>query len=312
MSPAGRPTLLLLATTLAAPLGCGLFGPEWAADAQRSRVAVLLTNTSDVLAHVLIGGTSQSGAPQQWLVPVAPHGWNSLVLDCSMEQIVPLGTLLTAPADPNTVSLPFSGDAAESGNDFRCGSVLVVQVEPGGATPGAVRTTLRVARRMVEATAQVDQTDGFVVVEVHGLPGVSAELRLSWEDKQARVFASTITLSGREASIGFLLPCPLARFGLGHLDDPGVPAGAVRGTPPAAAAPLADIACGSTVIVRLQGNADAGYELALAAEPDSAAALQNTFEDARAVLDAQPVATQPTNALQLLPLPPPPVPAAPV
>jgi len=127
------------------------------------------------------------------------------------------------------------------------------------------------------------------------------------------VYSSTVTLTGNESGFGFLERCPVLRFGVGRLDDPNVPLGTVAGADiVGSAAALDAFGCGGVVTVTLERNATApaGYQLSVSADETSASALAHLFADAQAVLQAANVASLPTNALQLLPAPPPGVPAA--
>ncbi len=309
------PVLAGGAAWLVALCSCGLFGPEWVTDPNQGRVAVVLTNTSDDLTHVLLSAVNPAGKTQQWLVPVGPHGWESLVLDCAMQQIIPLGTLVTTAAEPNGVSVPFDGQAVTLGNDYRCGSVIAVQTTPSlvATAKRPVQTTMRVARRMIDTTAPGVDGDGFVIIDVRGLPGVPAAINLAWEDPNFHVYESTVTLTGNESGLGFLERCPMLRFAAGHMSDPHAPLATVAGRDIVGTmAPLESITCGSIVTVALQHSpaAPTGYELRVSADSTSASALTHLFADAQAVLQGAAVAIQPTNALQLYPAPPPGVPVA--
>jgi hypothetical protein len=292
--------------------GCNPIGPV-ATEPVQGRLAVLFTNKGDSLIHVLLSTADSAGKTQEYLVPVGPNGWNSLVLSCATASVYPLGTLITTDPNAAAVSVPFGGTAAtQSAGDYGCGSVLSVEVQPSTGRSQPVDMSLRVARRQSAAVADPAASE-FVVVEVHGPEHVPASLNLSWEDANGRVYANTLTLSGNESNFGFLLRCPLQRIGLGRLDDPNAAAGTVgNNTLALTMAPLADVACGSLVRVDLvrDTSSAAGYGLALSVEANATALVQ-MFTDAQAVLETAGVANNPTNALQLFPPPPPGVPAAP-
>lgn len=303
------PVFAALAASLTS---CGLFGPNWQADPEQGRVLVLFTNTSDALVNVLMSASTRTRTDAEWLVAVAPHGWDTLVLDCDVEQLLPLGAIVTT-SDPNGRTVPYTGrDLTRS--EFRCGGVVVVSVTPNaGDEEQPVRLRMEVARRAGDAEFD-PATDGFAIIELHGPRGVAADLDLSWEDGDARVYLTTLSLSGNETRFGFVELCPMARVAIGQLNDPNAPPGKVNGVELAGpAVVLEPSACSSIIRVQLLSdpNAPSGYRVALTEDATAAPELAQTFIDLRAILAAGDLASRPTNALQLVPDPAGGVPVAP-
>lgn len=305
-----RALAALIAALVLMPSGCGLFGPGRNPDPEFGRIAVVLTNRTDSIVNILLAGNADGESAGVWLVPVAPQSWDSLIIDCEVEQLVLLGTqMLSSVEDVNAELVPFAGDALELGRDYDCGSVIDVRVEPARSASARVPVdmTFGVLKRNAADAETVLGDDGFVVLEVSGPPGVSAEIDVSWVDAGARRYESRLTLSGREARFGTLVRCPVDVFALGLISDPNAPLGAVAGEPVVSTPLTLDgLPCGSVVSVRVvaaEGEGASAYRFETVLDAESASAVARTLAGVSRLLSSLGASEFPTNSLQLLPPP---------
>lgn len=289
---------------------CGLFGPGRNPDPEFGRIAVVLTNRTDSIVQILLAGNANGKSAGVWLVPIAPKSWESLIIDCEVEQLVLLGAeVLSSVDDVNAELIPFTGDPLELGHEYNCGSVVDVRIEPARSASARVPVDMKfdvLKRDAADETAELGD-DGFVVLEVSGPPGVSAQVDVSWVDAGARRYELRLTLSGREARFGTLVRCPVGVLTLGLLSDPNAPLGEVEGeaifeTP----LTLESVPCGSVLTVRVvRGGEESptAYLLDAVLDEESTAAVARTLAGVSRLLASLGASEFPTNSLQLLPPP---------
>ncbi len=283
-------------------------------DESPARFAVVITNQSDFLVNVLLAVAA--GQELTWAVPVGPHTWDSLILDCDVDQVTPIGALVTDPlGESDGLEIDFSEPPFVGGLDFDCGSIIAVAIENStrGVTSrpisASARTTNRATRSAETSGFAPSAETGFILLDASAPAGVPVRINFGWEGTDSRVFQSSLTLSGRETQFGALLTCPISRFTLGQLDDSST-AGAVlinsedRIDAPAAL-PDEPVPCGGVIEMRLVVSSDepTGYTLTLSRTEAGDEQTGNMYDDIRTLLEAEGLADQPSSLLSLLPPP---------
>jgi hypothetical protein len=263
--------------------------------------------------YALLAVVAGNGSVLTWTVPIAPESWDSLVLDCNVQQFIPLGALITDPLAGGTDALEVSFHELpfERGLDFGCGSVFAFRIDASQTDDPdePISADIRVANRS-DRDAQdglgPSPDSGFILVEASAPRDLAAQITVSWEDAESRVFQSALSFSGRETDYGFLLACPVERFALGALDDDSLAGATLAQSGDLVPAPppltLGDQTCGGTITIELtKPTGSDGYQLNLSADPLTPEQSSTMYDRVREVLEAQGLADQPSSLLSLLP-----------
>ncbi len=305
--------LIASVSCLVTAAGCDL--PTPTPDAEGGRFTAVVVNRSDFLVNALLAADTTDGTPLSWILPVAPRSWDALVIDCDLEQFTPVGALVAdAVGAGESVEVSFNEAPFVRGVEFDCGSIIAIEIDNRAVENPAspITTRARIANRGTRSseTSQrpPSEQSGFVLFEFSTPTGVPATFNFGWQDADARVFQSSLTLSGNENEFGGLLLCPMSRFVLGQLDDDETPAVELLSpsdtlAPAPPFEPLA-VACGSAIFARVSPSASIANEynvLLEIEESNSQSALM--FDDLRDYLVAQGIFNQPSSFLSLLPPP---------
>jgi hypothetical protein len=307
-----RPILLALFLLPWAGNGCRRNPPEERDD---GRFVVVFTNKSDFLVQALLVVQADPYTNRTWAVGIAPQSWDSLVLDCNVERVVPVGALVfTTLGSPEPLELSFDEPPFERGVDFDCNSVLAFQIEPAARNTPTRPITARIRSvyhaRSSAMTAQLEPggNTGFVLIQATAPPDVPVQMNITWEGEDTRIFRTVMTLGGKETLYGFLINCPVRRFALGDLNDSETAGGTLvdSGDPLAPPAPLLDeISCGSAVLIELSNPSGSQNEWSLSLRTTGAPANPSNemYVELRKLLEAEGLSDNPSSFLSVLPPP---------
>ncbi len=308
-------TCALVSLVILQLAGC-VVPPVVAPAEEAGRFAVLITNTSDFLVTTLLGVAVDDDTTLSWAVPVGPSSWDSLILDCDVNQITAIGALVTDPLNgADSLEVGFDEPPFLGGLDFDCGSIIAIEIE--NSTRGVASRPISVRARTANLSARSPETSrfppaaetGFMLLDAAAPAGVAVRINFGWDDSESRVFQSSLTLSGRETEFAALLTCPINRFAIGQLDDASTAGATLIDSEDRidAPQPLVDepVPCGGTIEMRLVASPDAptGYALTLGRFDSPGGESGVMYDDIRALLEAAGLADQPSSLLTLLPPP---------
>ncbi len=289
--------------------------PNSSEERDKGRFAVVFTNKSDLLVQALLVVQADPDTNRTWAVGVAPQSWDSLVLDCDVERVIPIGTLVFSEVgDEEPLEILFDDPPLERGTDFDCNSVLAFQIEPSGQDNSSNPITAGI-RSMYDArrsamTSQIEPggNSGFVLVQATAPLDVPARLNITWEGEDKWVFRTVMSLGGKETLYGFLINCPVLRFTLGDFDDLETEGGTLvdSGDPLAPPAPLLDeIPCGSAILINLGGSTESQNEWSLSLRTTGVPVdpSNEMYLELRKLLDAEGLSDSPSSFLSVLPPP---------
>ncbi len=272
--------------------------PDFAA-APRGYTAVVFLNRSALLVQPIVTFRYPSSAPVTWRHAVAPGCWESLVAECGVTEIEFVGVV---PIDLETSiagrQVDFDGAALQAGDDFACGSLLVVEIADAGSS---VNLSLRVSPSLSGSdpapdTSPVSPGSGTSLLLL--MPGstvdASVQARISWELPNGLVYVTRWDLNAASPRIGSLAECPVARIGWGDVTDSTAAGATLGSTPIAAPAPLASSAglCERTIRFGVAGDADQPSSVRLSAVSDRSGSTPRAgeidlFANLRALLNAE-------------------------
>lgn len=289
--------------------------PNRLGERDNGRLAVVFTNQSDFLVQALLVVQVNSYTNRTWAVGIAPRSWDSLVLDCHVERVIPIGTLVfTTIGSTEPLELSLDEPPFERGIDFGCDSVLAFQIEPATLNISTRPITARIhsvyhARSSVR-TEQLEPgaNTGFVLIQATAPLDVPVQINITWEDADARIVRTVMSLGGKETLYGFLINCPVRRFALGDLNDSETAGGTLvdSGDPLAPPAPLLDeIPCGSAILIELSNPSGAQSEsnLSLRTTGVPINPSNEMYVELRKLLEAEGLSDRPSSFLSILPSP---------
>ncbi len=306
---------IILVLTFFSAVGNGCRPASSTQEAANGRLAIVFTNKSEFLVQALLVVQADPQTNRTWAVGVAPHSWDSLVLDCNVERVVPIGTLIfTTVGGGEPVELSLDEPPLESGVDFDCDSVLAFQIEPAAENIPTRPITARI-RSVYHANGSAMTTQlepggntGFVLIQATAPPDVPVHLNITWEGQDTRIFRTVMTLGGKETLYGFLVNCPVRRFALGDLNDSETAGGTLvdSGDPLSPPAPLLDeTPCGSAILIELSDPSESQNEWRLSLRNTGAPAKPSNemYVELRNLLEADGLSDNPSSFLSVLPPP---------
>lgn len=204
-NPGNRFRLPLLLALFLLPWGGNGCRPNSPEEREEGRFAVVFTNKSNLLVQALLVVQADPHTNRTWAVGVAPQSWDSLVLDCDVERVVPIGMLVfTEVGGSEPLEILFDDPPFERGTDFDCNSVLAFQIEPAAqnipSSPiTAVIRSVYYARRSAR-TAHIEPggNTGFVLIQATAPLDVPAHLNITWEGEDNQLFRTVMSLGGKE------------------------------------------------------------------------------------------------------------------
>lgn len=276
------------------------------------RFGIVVTNRSDKLVFALLAVTAEFDEIQTLAIPVAPMSWDSAILRCDVDEIVPVGILVSNVLDgSDSIELGLDELPFVRGLDFDCGSVITFEIEPSLDNNVNRPVTARVGTLREATTTSGDgppgDASGLVLIEIDAAARVDMRIDLAWETSDDQVLQSSLNLSADRGQFAFLIPCPVNRFALGSLADPTEPAGTILGTETEIDAPLplgeADLPCGSIVHVRVarSQSSPSGFVAELTSTMPETDRSDAMFTGVRDFLTDGDIFDHPSNLLSLLP-----------
>lgn len=285
-------------------------------------VGVLFLNRSTLLAQPIIALSYPKMPPVVWVNSVAPDSWDSLLVECGMDQFTFVGTVpVTLSTGAEGERVDYTGAPLVNREQIVCGSLVVIEISdgPAGADGSPVVATVRtvpetlrgVSDRLDDSPIAPTPGTGLMVLRPEIDEDLTADVNVSWEDDQGLIYSLNWVLSGRSPAVASVVECPVTRVGWGGLGDSDLP-GALIGNgdvpvdAPAALAGGTDFACGDAVVLRATGDPGdpAGVQLAIQASNVGSEIRFNRldlFGNIRSVLNATGFAGKPNNSSLLLP-----------
>lgn len=285
-------------------------------------VGILYLNRSSLLAQPIVALSYPDTPPVVWVNSVAPDSWDSLLVECGMNQLTFVGTVpVTLATGEAGERVDYTGAPLVTREQIVCGSLVVIEISDAPADAGGpplvaeVRTVPEslqgVSDRLKDSPIAPTPATGLMVLRPEIEEDLTADVQVSWEDDQGLIYALDWVLSGRSPAVASLVECPIVRAGWGSLNDATVPGARVGDgdVPVAAPAPLVggvDFACGDSIVLRATGdpNDPAGVQLSAQASNVGSEIRFNRldlFGNIRAVLDTTGFTGKLSNSNLLLP-----------
>ncbi|NOT02594.1 MAG: hypothetical protein HOP29_18465 [Phycisphaerales bacterium] len=296
---------------ISAVTGCVAPQPDNQPDGD-GRFGLVVTNRSEMLVFALLAVTTELDEVQTLAIPVAPMSWDSVILGCDVDEVVPVGMLVSNILDgSDSIELGLDELPFTRGLDFDCGSVITFEIEPSPVeNPNRpVTASVRTLRDGGSGSGDGPPGDasGLVLVEINTAARADFRLELSWAASDDRVFQSSLNVSADRTQFAFLLPCPVNRFALGSLADPRLSAGEVLESGAAIDPPPPldedQLPCGSVVNIRVERStaSASGYLAELTSTIPRPDQSDDLFTGVHDFLVDGDIFDHPSNLLSLLP-----------
>jgi hypothetical protein len=294
--------LAIALTTATCLTGCPAAQPN---EDRPNRFAVVMTNTSQNLVSALLAVRPNSRETLVYSVPVAPMSWESLILDCDVDEFLAVGVLISDPSNPDdTQEITLTEPPFINGEEFGCGSAFSFEIAPD-TRPGATRPITTRVRTIPLIEEDVTASDaGFVLIEASFVRNVPARLNFTWQGNDSNQFESSINFGGSETLFGFLLNCPVQQFALGSFTDDDLPGAELLDleTEFPAPPPLTEdmFACGDAINIAITTDGDQ-FALSLDTSSEQTENFAKTLVTIRQFLDEKGLYDSPSSVLSLLP-----------